>query len=189
MFQEYDLTTFYRLLHPRPVAVITSTCGEGKVNAMACSWFTPVSEEPPTIAVVVDESSYTAECIELMGEFALNILPSELLNKIWVAGSRSGRNVDKIRAMDVNLIKCSKINSYAISESIAYIEVSKVVSYGIGGSKVFFGEVVAAYVKDDVAGNYGWKLDKVSIPLHDWGRKFYVLDKNAKYTYIRDVRS
>ncbi|MEM0453716.1 MAG: flavin reductase family protein [Sulfolobales archaeon] len=184
MFQEYDLTNFYRLLHPRPAIVITSRCDD-KVNAMACSWFTPVSEDPPTVLVVIDESSYTAECISRTGEFVINILPSELLNKIWIAGSRSGRDVDKIKAMGVNLIKCVKVNSFAISEAVGVIEVSRVKAYEVSGTKVFIGEVVAAYVKEGVASKYGWDLNKVSIPLHDWGRKFYTLNKDVRYIYVK----
>ncbi|MEM0360959.1 MAG: flavin reductase family protein [Sulfolobales archaeon] len=185
MFQEVGLSNFYRLLHPRPVVVVTSTCSEGKVNAMACSWFTPVSEEPPTVLVVVDEASYTAECVESTGEYVINVLPSEMLSKIWIAGSKSGRDVDKIKAMGVNLIKCVKVNSYAISESIAVIEVANVKTFSISGSKLFIGEVVAAYAREGAISKYGWDLSKVSIPLHGWGRQFYVLDRNTRYVYVK----
>ncbi len=185
MFREFNVGEFYRLLHPRPVIIITSSCDSGKVNAMACSWFTPVSEEPPTVLVVVDETSYTAECVESSGGFAINVLPSEFLGKIWIAGSRSGRDVDKISAMEVNLIRCARINSYAISESLAVVEAVRIGTYGVGGSKIFIGEVVAAYVKEGVTGRYGWDLNKVSIPLHGWGRQFYVVDKNTKYVYVK----
>lgn len=152
---------------------------------MACSWFTPVSEEPPTVLVVIDESSYTAECIESSGVFAINILPSEFLDKIWIAGSKSGRDVDKIKAMGVNLIRCTKINSYAISEALAVVEATNVVTYSVSGSKIFVGEVVAAYVKEGTTSRYGWDLNKVSIPLHGWGRQFYVLDRNTRYVYVK----
>ncbi len=185
MFREFSLSEFYRLLHPRPVVVITASCEGGKVNAMACSWFTPVSEYPPTVLVVIDEGSYTAKCIEGSGSFVINVLPSELLSKIWVAGSKSGRDVDKIKLMGVNLTKCIKIDSYAISESVAVLEVGNVKWYEVSGSRVYVGEVVTAYVKEGAVGKLGYDLNKVSIPLHAWGREFYILDRNVRHVYVK----
>lgn len=185
MFVDFDLSNYYRLLHPRPVAVVTATCSSGKVNAMACSWFTPVSEDPPTVAVVIDEEAYTSQCIEEGKEFVINILPAELINKIWIAGSTSGRKVDKISEMKVTLIKCKKLSTYAISESIGVIESTLIEKIDVSGSKIFIGKVVAAYVKEGTTGKYGWDLTKTSIPLHGWGRLFYILDSKSKYTYVR----
>ncbi len=185
MFVDFDLSNYYRLLHPRPVAVITSTCHSGKVNAMACSWFTPVSEDPPTVAVVIDEEAYTSQCIEESKEFVINILPAELINKIWTAGSASGRKVDKISKMNVTLVKCRKLSTYAIGESIGVIESTLIERIYVSGSKIFIGKVVATYVKEGTTGNYGWDLTKVSIPLHGWGKLFYILDNKSRYAYAR----
>jgi len=185
MFQTFDLRSYYRLLHPRPTVVITSNCRDGRVNAMACSWFTPVSEDPPTVLIVLDVESYTAECIDWCSEFVMNVLPAELLNKIWVAGSVSGREVDKIKAMSVNLVRCRKLGTYAIEEAVAVVEAQVTNKLEVSGSKVFIGKVVDAYVKEGVVGRYGWDLSKVSLPLHNWGRSFYILDKGTKYTYVR----
>jgi flavin reductase (DIM6/NTAB) family NADH-FMN oxidoreductase RutF len=185
MFQTFDLSSYYRLLHPRPVVVVTSTCSDGRVNAMACSWFTPVSEDPPTVLIVLDVESYTAGCINWCGEFVINVLPAELLSKVWIAGSVSGREVDKIKAMGVKLMRCRKLNTYAIEESVAVIEAQVINKLEVSDSKVFIGRVVDAYVKEGVVGRYGWDLSKVSIPLHNWGRSFYILDKGTKHTYMK----
>lgn len=185
LFVDYDVGSYYRLLHPRPVVVITSTCTSGKVNAMACSWFTPVSEDPPTIAIVIDENAYTSQCIEESKEFVVNVMPVELIDRIWIAGSVSGRNVDKIKEMNVTLVKCRKLNTYAISESLGVIEAVMVDKVNIAGSNIFLGNVVAAYVREGSTGKYGWDLSRVTLPLHGWGRLFYILDGKTKYVYAR----
>jgi len=185
LFRDIELGDYYKLLHPRPVVVITSTCPDGRVNAMACSWFTPISEDPPTVAVVIDESAFTVKCIEESREFAINILPAELISKIWLAGSVSGRDVDKIKLMGVGLVNCRSVRASAITESIAVIEGSVTESYRVSGSVIFIARVVAAYVREGVVSRYGWDFSKVSLPLHGWGRLFYVIDSRTRSVFAK----
>jgi len=46
-----EVETFYLLLHPRPAYLIGSGKVGEKVNFMAASWVSPVSEEPPLVGV------------------------------------------------------------------------------------------------------------------------------------------
>ncbi|RLG51036.1 MAG: flavin reductase family protein, partial [Thermoproteota archaeon] len=59
---------FYRLLHPSLTVLLVSKSSE-KVNVMACSWCTPVSEDPPLIAVAVSKESLTNQLIRESREF------------------------------------------------------------------------------------------------------------------------
>jgi len=44
-------------------------------------------------------SSYTRELIDTYGEFTVNVLPLQSLEKLYYAGTVSGRSVDKTKVI------------------------------------------------------------------------------------------
>jgi len=179
-FLDVEIESYYRLLHPRPVVIVTSTCPEGKGNAMACSWFTPVSEEPPIVAIAIAKENYTCECIKFCKAFAINIVHPNLYDKVWFFGSRSGREVDKLKTSGLKFRNGKKINVPIIEDSLGVIETKLINEIEAGECILFLGEVVATYAKKESLTKYGWKLDKAPILMHGWGRVFYVLDSRAR---------
>ncbi len=51
MKTEIGLGESYKLLHPKPVVLVCARGKEGRVNVMDCSWVTPMSDDPPLIAI------------------------------------------------------------------------------------------------------------------------------------------
>jgi len=180
LFVDLDVESYYRLLHPRPVVVITSLCSNKKGNAMACSWFTPVSEEPPIISIAVAKENYTCDCIKHCKEFAVNILPADLYEKVWFVGSRSGRSIDKLSLTGFNIKKGKKISVPIIEDSLGVIEARVINEVEAGECILFLGEVVAVYVRENVVTTYGWNLNRVQLLLHGWGRVFYVMNSRSR---------
>ena len=88
--------SFYLVLHPRPAYLIGSGRVGEAANFMAASWVTPVSEDPPRLAVAVGVDSYTYELIKRYGEFTVNVYPAEKIDVIYACGSMSGRKINKI---------------------------------------------------------------------------------------------
>jgi len=172
-------------LHPRPVIVVTSICPNGRGNAMACSWFTPISEEPPIVSIAVAKENYTCECIRYCKEFAINILPANLYEKIWFIGSRSGRSVDKLGLIGLKTVKGKKVSVPIIEESLGIIESKVINEIEAGESILFLGEVVAVYAKENTITTYGWNLNNVQLLLHGWGRAFYVVNSRCKRLFAK----
>lgn len=185
MFVDLDVEYYYRLLHPRPVVIITSLCPDGKGNAMACSWFTPVSEEPPIVSIAVAKENYTCDCIKYCKEFAINVLPANLYEKVWFVGSRSGRNVDKLSSAGFSMRKGKKISTPIIEDSLGVIEAKVINEVEAGECMLFLGEVVATYAKENIVTTYGWNLNKAQLLLHGWGRIFYVMNSRCRRLYVR----
>lgn len=61
---------------PSPVAALTVAHGKER-NGMIASWLTPVSGDPPQVAVAVRHNRFSHHLIENAGYFVLNILAEE----------------------------------------------------------------------------------------------------------------
>lgn len=173
---------FYRLLHPRPTVVIAAKCPNGKINLMPASWNTPVSEEPPTVAVAVDKSAYTHTCLQYSGKATLNIPPIEMADLIYKLGSVSGAEVDKVAKFGISLEPSETIDVPRLAGSLGgyEAEVYKVVEVGEVALYIF--KVLNVWIAaEGVADQWGFNFGKVNIPLHGAGRAFYRVDPRPVY--------
>lgn len=113
------MAAWYRVLHPRPVLILIA--GIEKPNPMALAWHTPVSDSG-LVAVAVDKENYTYELIRKCGEFTLNVVDIEKLRVVWVCGTKSGREVDKVRLAGLELEDGVKIRTKHLKDSLAFLE-------------------------------------------------------------------
>lgn len=67
-----------RLLHPKLVVLVVSIGKDGRANVMPAAWVTPVSVNPPLVAVAISPKRYTYKLIKESGEFTLN--PRDVLS-------------------------------------------------------------------------------------------------------------
>lgn len=162
-----------RLLHPRPVVVIATKCPGGRVNLMPASWNTPVSEEPPTVAVAIDRESYTHQCLQHHKRATINILPVEAVDLIYRLGTVSGRDVDKVSRFGVRLEPSQTVDVPRISGALAAYEVEVFKEVEVGEVTLYIFRVLSAWVAPGVADQWGFDFRKVSVPLHGAGRAFY----------------
>ncbi|ABL88998.1 conserved hypothetical protein [Pyrobaculum islandicum DSM 4184] len=167
---------FYRVLHPRPTLVIVSKCPNGRLNLMPASWNTPVSEEPPTVAVAVEKSSYTYECLKHHRYATLNVLPIEAADLIYKLGSVSGRNVDKATEFGVKFENSEKIDVPRVAGAIAGYETEVYKEVEVGEVALYIFHVLYTWVAPGVADQWGFDFRRVNIPLHGAGRAFYRVD-------------
>jgi len=167
---------FYRLLHPRFTIVLATLCPNGRVNLMPASWNTPISEEPPTIGVVVYKEVYTYECLKYHPEATINVPSSAELDLTYRLGSVSGRDVDKVKVFNVNLIPSHSIRVPGMGNSLAIYETSVVKSIDIGEVAFYVFEVLRIRARKDVADEWGLNLDKTNVLLHGAGRVFYTVN-------------
>ena len=165
--------SFYYLLHPRPVVVVVSKCPNGRVNATPISWVTPVSEEPPTIALCIDRENYILQCIEYSGEASINIPAVESLNVVYGLGTVSGREVDKVREFGLELESCNKIGVPRIRGFAGWIEAKLLKRVDVGEVALIIMEVLDYYARSECVTQWGWDVSKCSPLLHGAGRAFY----------------
>lgn len=166
-----EVGTFYYLLHPRPVALICSIDEKERSNFMACSWITPVSEEPPMISISLWKEGYTCQLIKQAREFTVNIPSASLVKEVWIAGSKSGRKVDKFKLTGLKAKPAKKVKPPIIEQCIGHLECKLVNSIEAGECIVFIGEVLAAYAEEELLAKEMWS-EKAEVLLHLGGRQF-----------------
>lgn len=171
-----EVKRFYLLLHPRPAYIIGSGRVGERINFMAAAWVTPIAEELPLVGVAVGVNSLTNELIKTYREFTVNVLPMSVLDAIYYAGSRSGREEDKSKV--IKAVKGERVSAPVAEGAVGVLECRVHSTFNAEDVTFFIGEVLAARA-DEKAFNErrGWITREVDIPLHAWGRGFYGLGK------------
>lgn len=98
--------------------VLLTTKSEEKVNSMTISWGSLCIEwGKPLFITFVRESRFTRELLEQNPEFTINIPTGQSDKKILgLCGTKSGREMDKIKALDLTLTEPSLISVPGIKE-------------------------------------------------------------------------
>ena len=92
--------------------ILLTTKFEGKVNTMTIGWgMLGIEWGKPVFIALVRESRFTKEYLDAIGEFTINIPISDVDSKILsVCGTKSGREIDKIRLLDLELVESEVIS-------------------------------------------------------------------------------
>lgn len=98
-------------------ALLTTKSGE-KVNAMTIGWgMLGMLWGEPYFLAFVREGRFTREQLDKSGEFTVNIPHGEFDRKIiGYCGSRSGRNIDKLKDLGLTLVEAETVQAPAIKE-------------------------------------------------------------------------
>ncbi len=168
-----EIENFYYLLHPRPVVLVVTCSRDGRINVMTASWITPIAEDEPTIGIAISREHFTRKLLDEVPEFTVNIPSLELIDKVWKAGTVSGRDVDKSKILNLKFGKSEKVRPPIIEDCIGYIEARVRQIIPIGEVDFIIGDVLIAKVKREFLykGSY---IDyrKAKNLLHVSGRAF-----------------
>lgn len=139
-----------RLLHPRSVVIVTCAGKYGRVNAITLAWTTPTSFNPPMVALSIAPQRYSHRLIEETGEFVVNVPTVELMDQAYLIGSKSGRDVDKLKLAGLTLLPAKTVKPPIIKECVAHLECKTVTKVVTGDHDLFVGRVLAAYADEGV---------------------------------------
>lgn len=98
--------------------ILMTTAAEGKINTMVIGWgHLGTIWYKPTFIAYVRESRYTKELLDKNGEFTVNIpLGQADKNIIAVCGTKSGRDMDKIKELGLTLEEGQTVSVPGIKE-------------------------------------------------------------------------
>lgn len=110
-----------------PRGILLTTKRDGKVNTMTISWgHIGIEWGKPIFVAYVRDSRYTREMLDGSEEFTVNIPYGELDAKILgFCGTKSGRNVDKVRELGLTLVESDNVSVPGIRELPLTLECRK----------------------------------------------------------------
>ena len=152
----------------RSGVLLTTKVGD-KVNSMTIGWGTlGIIWERPVFVAYVRRQRYTREMLDKCREFTINVPVGEYRRKILgICGSKSGRDMDKIKAAGLTLVEPEVINTPGIKELPMTLECRVLYSQEqesdpfndeitrqfytmeTGDHFSYYGEIVSAYITED----------------------------------------
>ena len=153
-------------------ALVTAKA-DGEVNTMTIGWGTlGIEWKKPLFTVFVRQSRHTKMLLDKNGEFTINIpMGQERKAELGFCGSKSGRDVDKIKELGLHLEEPDVISVPGIKEfpltlecrvvykqdqDLSALDEDKRLRYYKPGTHddgdfhtAYYGEVVAAYILED----------------------------------------
>jgi len=155
---------------PMPAAVISVGTGE-EANLITLAYVGKVCFDPPVIAVSIQPKRHSYTLIEKLGEFVINYPTIDQLKETDYIGTRSGRDVNKWKKLNLTKEKASVVQVPMIKEFPWNMECKVIKRVEFGSHICYFGKVVAThsdpnYVKNEtldpnkfyfpayIAGNY-----------------------------------
>lgn len=171
-----------RLVQPGLAVLITSSY-QGNNAIMTAAWVVPVSYVPSRVAVAISPERYTYNIVKRSGGYAINILDYNYVENIYLAGVISGKDVkDKFKAVGLTPVKARKLNIVIVKEAIGVLECRVIKVIPVGDHDLFIGDVIDAYVKEDLYSTH-WLIDKIRPILYVSEGHFITIDKNSLRKY------
>ena len=122
-----------------------SDCRPG---GMVAAWTVSLSHSPPLVGVAIAPQRNTYRLIKESGQFTLNVFGIDLLDKIHLLGSISGRARDKFAEVGLRLEPSRTVRPPHASDALGVLEceLERIIDVG-GDHDLFVGRVVDAYAK------------------------------------------
>ena len=152
------------LVAPRPIALVTTRSEGGKSNAAPFSAYNYLCTDPPVVGLGVTDRpgggfvpKDTARNIRRTGEFVVNVVTEDLLERMNICATDFPSDVDELEVAGLSTTPSSRIAVPRILEAHAALECVEHATIEIGRSRIILGRVIAFHVEDrfvDPAGPY-----------------------------------
>jgi flavin reductase (DIM6/NTAB) family NADH-FMN oxidoreductase RutF len=176
------------LVAPRPIALVTSMDKEGQLNAAPFSSYNYLCSDPPIIGLGVNDRKGakwipkdTASNIRRTGEFVINVVTEDLLEKMNICATEFPAGVNELDMAELTTAPSAIVKIPRIAEAHAALECKEFTSMEIGRSRIILGRVVAMYVEDRFVNPAGPYIK--SEELHSIGR----MNGMGNYVKTRDA--
>lgn len=141
-------------MYPNPAVMIS--CSDGvSDNIITLAWVGTVCSNPPLISISIRPSRYSHKLISDSREFVINIPDEKMVEACDFCGTRSGKRIDKFKALGLTKEKAFVINTPLIRECPINIECRVKDIVHLGTHDMFIGEVVSVDADEELIGADG----------------------------------
>ena len=162
------------MLYPLPAVLVSAADQEGESGILTVAWTGTVCTNPAMLYISVRPERHTYPMIRKTGEFVVNLTTEKLARTADWCGVRSGKDVDKWKAMHLTKGKASKL-AYAplIEESPVNIECQVTEVKELGSHHMFLARVLAVQVDEAYMKKNGkFELNETGLIAYSHGEYF-----------------
>jgi flavin reductase (DIM6/NTAB) family NADH-FMN oxidoreductase RutF len=164
------------MVYPLPVVMVSCGTMEGP-NIITIAWTGTICTDPAMTYISVRPERHSYEMIRRTREFAINLTTEKLAFAVDFCGVKSGRDIDKFKALDLTPAAGKHIKAPIISESPLNIECSVTEIKQLGSHHMFLARVLGItadtkYINKDGA----FQLNRAQPICYSHG-KYYALGR------------
>ena len=171
------------MLYPIP-AVMVSCMDKEQQNIITVAWAGTICSNPAMVSVSIRKERFSYDMIKNSGEFVINLVTKDLVKKADYCGVKSGRDVDKFKAMQLTPIKGNIVGAPLIGESPVSLECIVKDILPLGSHDMFLGEVVSVAVDKKYIDDTGrFHLNKSGLIVYSHGEYYGLGQLLGKFGY------
>lgn len=161
------------MLYPLPAILVSSADKKGNSNLMTIAWTGTVCSDPPLVSISVRPERYSYHMIDETGEFVINLTTEKLCLATDYCGVKSGKDINKWKAMKLTPVPADKVSVPMVKESPVNIECKVIEKKELGSHHMFIAEVVAVHVDENYMDDRGgFHLNDAQPLVYSHGRYF-----------------
>ncbi|MGE5236876.1 MAG: flavin reductase family protein [Acidobacteriota bacterium] len=169
--------------YPRLVCVV-GVRDEAKdtTNFAPVTWATPLSSDPPMYGICLSPKTYTHQLVLKTGEFTVNFLPAREGRLAESLGKLSGREIDKVRALGLEVEPGEVLATPSLAVAYASAECLLLERHQTGDETLFVGEVQRLHVAADAFDHDGvLNVDRVAPLLYLGSNRYATVDPASSH--------
>ena len=154
-----ELRRSYKLVNHGPTTLV-SAAHAGRKNVMAAAWVMALDFDPPKLAAVLAEDTWTRELAVASGELVISLPTVQQAALTYQLGSVSGRDVDKFAEYGVAWSPASHVSAPLVDGCAGWLECKIIEEQHMASAyDLFVCQVVAAWADPEVWNGAEWRFE------------------------------
>lgn len=172
------------MVYPLPAVMVSCGDKSGKINVMTAAWTGTICSDPAMVYVSIRKSRYSHAMIKETGEYVINLTTEALAYATDFVGVKSGKDMDKFKAMHLTPVKGTLHYAPMIDESPVCIECKVENIAELGSHDMFIARVVAVYADEKYMDKNGkFDLEKAKPLIYSHGQYYGTGRHIGKFGY------